>query len=64
VPKKKVKGITFLDGLLRWKQSQVYVLEGKLRIKIMQKVPMVEHLGEKTREFGGNFLLAQNERKH
>jgi hypothetical protein len=29
------------------------VLEGKLRMKIMQKVPMVEHLGEKTRELLG-----------
>jgi hypothetical protein len=33
--KKKVRGITLLDGLLRWKQSWVYELKGKLRTKVM-----------------------------
>ncbi len=49
--KKKVKRITILDGLLKWKRSQVYVPEGKLHTKVMQEmhdVPMVEHCGEKT----------------
>jgi len=49
--KKKVKGFTFLDGLLRWKQSRIYVPEGKLSMKVMQKVhdvPMARHHGEKT----------------
>jgi hypothetical protein len=49
--KKKVKGITLLDGLLRWKQSRIYVPEGKLSTKVMQEVhdmPMAGHHGEKT----------------
>jgi hypothetical protein len=49
--KKKVRGITILDGLLKWKQSWVYVLEGKLHTKVMQEVhdaSMVGHRGEKT----------------
>jgi hypothetical protein len=33
--KKKVKGITLLDGLLKWKQSQIYVPKGKLHMKVM-----------------------------
>jgi hypothetical protein len=33
--KKKVKRITFLNGLLKWKQSRVYVLEGKLHTNMM-----------------------------
>ncbi|CAM6006783.1 unnamed protein product [Sphagnum balticum] len=46
--KKKVKGITLLDGLLKWKQSRIYVSKGKLSMKVMQEVPMVGHHGEKT----------------
>lgn len=46
-----------LNILLKWKQSQVYVLEGKLHMKTMHEVhdaPMVGHRGEKiTREFLG-----------
>ncbi len=48
--KKKVKGFTLLDRLLRWKQSIVYVLKGKLRTKVMQEMhdaPMVRHQNEK-----------------
>jgi hypothetical protein len=40
---KKVKGITLKEGLLKWKQSQIYVPMGKLCTKIMGKkhdVPM------------------------
>ncbi len=49
-----MRGITFLDKFLRWKQSQVYVLKGKLRTKVMQNVPLVGHHGEKmTRELLG-----------
>ncbi len=55
-----MKGITLLDGLLRWKQSCVYVLEGKLRTKVMQEMhdaPMVGHGSEKTtREMLGKTL--------
>jgi hypothetical protein len=46
--KKKVKGITLLDGLLRWKQSRIYVPKGKLSTKVVQEVPTVGHHGEKT----------------
>jgi hypothetical protein len=45
-----VKGITILDGLLRWKRSRVYVPKGKLCMKVMQEVhdaPMTKHCGEK-----------------
>jgi hypothetical protein len=40
-----------LNKLLSWKQSQIYVLEGKLCTKVMQEVhdaPMAGHCGEKT----------------
>jgi hypothetical protein len=50
--KKKVKMITLLNGLLRWKQSQIYVLEGKLHTKVMLEMhdaPMAGHHGEKTK---------------
>ncbi len=49
--KKKVRGITLLDGLLKWKQSHVYVPKEKLHMKVMQDVhdvPMAGHHGEKT----------------
>jgi hypothetical protein len=49
--KKKVRGITLLGRLLKWKQSCVYVPKGKLHMKVMQKMhdaPMVKHHGEKT----------------
>jgi hypothetical protein len=48
---KKVRGMTLMGGLLKWKQSCVYVLKGKLHTKVMQEVhdvPMVGHHGEKT----------------
>jgi hypothetical protein len=32
-----VKGITLKEGLLKWKQVQIYVLIGKLHTKIMQE---------------------------
>jgi len=58
--KKKVGGITLLDILFRWKQSRVYVPEGKLRTTVMQEVhdvPMAGHCGEKsTREFLGKIF--------
>ncbi len=40
--KKKVKGITLLNGLLNWKQSWVYVLKGKLHMKVMQEMHVVK----------------------
>jgi len=49
--RQKVKGYTLKEGLLKWKQSQIYVLVGKLCTKIMEKthdVPMARHHGEKT----------------
>jgi hypothetical protein len=65
--KKKVRRITLLDGLLRWKQSQIYVPKGKLHIKVMQKVhdvPTMGHHGEnKTRESLGKTFYWSEMRK-
>jgi hypothetical protein len=33
--KRKVKGITLEDGLIKWKWFQLYMPIGKLHIKIM-----------------------------
>jgi hypothetical protein len=49
--RKKVRGITLKEGLIIWKQSQIYVLARKLCMKIMQEqhdVPMSGHYGEQT----------------
>jgi hypothetical protein len=49
--KKKVKKITLLDGLFKWKQLQVYVPQEKLCTKVMQEVhdlPIVGHCEEKN----------------
>jgi hypothetical protein len=35
---RRAESQTFLDGLLKWKQSWVYVLKGKLHTKVMQEV--------------------------
>ncbi len=46
-----MKDINLKEGLLKWRQSQIYVLAIKLRKKIMQEkhdVPMVVHCGEWT----------------
>jgi hypothetical protein len=46
-----VKGITFKKGLLKWKQSQIYVLVGKMCIEIMQEehdVLLTRHHQEQT----------------
>jgi hypothetical protein len=52
-----VKGITFQNELLIWKQSRFYVPKGKLHTKVMQKVHDVStarHSSEKrTRELLG-----------
>jgi Mor family transcriptional regulator len=57
--------------LLKWKQSLIYVLEGKLRTQVMQKVhdvPMAGHSGEKmTKEFLGKtfyWLEMKDDIKH
>jgi hypothetical protein len=46
----KVKTITLLNELPKWKQLCVYVVEGKLHMKVMQEmhVSMARHHGEKT----------------
>jgi hypothetical protein len=47
----KVKGITLKEGLLKWKQSQIYVPIRRLHMRIMLKehdVPMAGHHGEKA----------------
>jgi hypothetical protein len=62
-----VKGITFLDGLLRWKQSRVYVPIGKLcTIKGYAKSAWCAHGNTSWWKnnkgvIGEDFLLAQNE---
>ncbi len=33
--KRKIKGMTLKDGLIKWKRFQLYVPTGKLHIKIM-----------------------------
>jgi hypothetical protein len=38
--KRKVKSITLLDGLLKWKQYYLYVPKGKLCMKVMQEVQL------------------------
>jgi hypothetical protein len=43
--------VYFKERLFRWMQFWIYVLVGKLHMKIMQKehdVPMVGHCGERT----------------
>jgi hypothetical protein len=46
----KVKTIALLNELPKWKQLCVYVVEGKLHMKVMQEmhVSMARHHGEKT----------------
>jgi hypothetical protein len=46
-----VKGITLKKRLLKWKQSQIYVLVGKVWIRIMQQehdVLLARQHGEQT----------------
>ncbi len=47
--RRMVKGITLKEGLIIWKQSQIYVLARKLCTKIKQKehdMPMLGHCGQ------------------
>jgi hypothetical protein len=48
--KMKLKTITLLNKLLKWNPLCVYVVKGKLHMKVMQEmhVSMARHHGEKT----------------
>jgi len=64
-----VKGITFLDGLLRWKQSRVYVPKGKVAHESHARSAWCAHGGTPWWEVdkkvvGENFLLTWNEGRH
>ncbi len=66
--KKKVRRITLIDKLLRWKQSRICV-EGKVAHKGHGRNAWCAHGGTPWREnnkkvVGENSLLAQNEGKH
>ena len=48
---KALKEVKLVNGLLKYKQSRVYVLQGKLRFLILKKEydsPIAGHRGEKT----------------
>ena len=46
-----LKEVKLVDGLLKYKQSRVYVPQGKLKLLVLKEVhdsPIVGHRGEKT----------------
>ena len=46
-----LKEVKLVDGLLKYKQSRVYVLQGKLRLLVLKEKYdsfIVSHIGEKT----------------
>ncbi len=56
---RRAESQTFLDGLLKWKQSWVYVLKGKLHTKVAQEMHECPWRWENNKGVvGENFLLA------